>query len=356
MEERRWQERAAKLFCVGLLIGGIVLVLRWLSPLVWVLLISACVAAVVDPLARKTAEHTHLPRKLCAVFYVILLLLLLGGLIGWGAVRLWKELESLAAWMSANPGWLEERMEYLSQWMERISDRVPFLSMGEGAEGWMTEAVASWKGELGTGVGNLLRRTPEAIMTVVVTILSCFYLSVDCGRIRERIRGVLSPSARERLRNVKKGIGRGIRRYLRAYVLLMLLTFGEVWVGLMILGQEYAFLLAGLIALVDVLPVFGAGTVLIPWAVLSFVFHEISFGVGLLILYGVITIVRQVAEPHLVGGSLGIHPLAILLCTFAAFLLFGVGGMLLGPLLAAVLKECGFPSGTSASRHFVEIE
>ena len=106
-----------------------------------------------------------------------------------------------------------------------------------------------------------------------------------------------------------------------------------------VLGQKYSFLLAAMVAVVDILPVLGAGTVLIPWAVFSFLFHESSLGVGLLILYGVITILRQVVEPHLVGESLGVHPLLVLLCAFGSSLLLGFGGMLLGPLLAVVIRE-----------------
>ena len=130
-----------------------------------------------------------------------------------------------------------------------------------------------------------------------------------------------------------------IRGYLRAYLLLFLLTFSEVLIGLLILRQHYAFLIALLVAVVDILPVLGAGTVLIPWAIALLLFRQYSLGFGLLILYGVITIVRQIVEPYALGSRLGLHPLLSLLSMFTGFQVFGIPGMLLGPGVAMLIRE-----------------
>lgn len=340
--KQEWVIRASKLFCVGC---GILLgwgVIRWLSPLVWVLVIGLLVAAVVNPLAKRTSEKLHLPRKLCAVCYVILLLLLLGMLLYFIVLRLWRELHALGDWMEENPDWLYGQMDAFSGWLEGLSKKIPFLegeAVGEGVRAWVGDFLNTWKSRLGEGIGALLRRTPEAILTVVVTLLCCFYLSVDGERIRGALVSLLSPATQKRWEELFLRLRQGVKRYLRAYGILMALTFFEVWIGLTILGQKYSFLLAAMVAVVDILPVLGAGTVLIPWAVFSFLFHESSLGVGLLILYGIITILRQVVEPHLVGESLGVHPLLVLLCAFGSSLLLGFGGMLLGPLFAVVIRE-----------------
>ena len=353
MKEQKWVVLACKLFCLGcgVLLG--VVVFRWLSPLVWVLALSLSVAAIVNPLAKRTAERLHLPRKLCAVCYVILLLLFLGSLLYLIVLRLWRELHALGDWMSANPGWLEEQIQRLSGWLSDITEKIPFPegnSAGEGLKEWIGGLLELWRSRLGEGVGSLLRQAPEAILTVVVTLLCCFYLSVDGEKIWRELLSLLPSSTQKHWEEISLRLRRGIRRYLRAYGILMVLTFLEVWVGLTVLGQKYAFLLAVVVALVDILPVLGAGTVLIPWAVFSFLFHESSLGVGLLILYGIITIVRQVVEPHLIGGSIGVHPLLVLLCAFGSSLLFGIGGMLLGPLLAVVIRELTRGRHRDASR------
>ena len=127
-------------------------------------------------------------------------------------------------------------------------------------------------------------------------------------------------------------------RYLRAYLLILLTTFAELFVGFLILRVRYAFLLSLLIAVVDIFPVLGVGTVLIPWAVVLLIRKNFYLGFGLLILYGVVTVLRQIIEPRLVGKSLGLHPLAALIASYAGWRWFGFLGMALGPVAAMAVK------------------
>jgi len=117
-----------------------------------------------------------------------------------------------------------------------------------------------------------------------------------------------------------------------------LLTLGELTLGFLLLRVEYPFLLALLAAALDILPVFGVGTVLLPWALFCLLTGGILRGVGILVLYAVITVVRQIAEPHFVGKSIGLHPILMLIAFYVGIRLFGVAGILLGPLCAFVIK------------------
>ena len=131
------------------------------------------------------------------------------------------------------------------------------------------------------------------------------------------------------------------RLFRSAALLLALLTFLEMFVGLTLLRKPYAFLLALLIAFVDFLPVLGTGTVLIPWGIGELLLGSTGSGLGILALYAISSVLREIAEPHLVGRSLGIHPLLSLLSMYAGFRLFGIHGMVLAPLAAAVIKGAG---------------
>ena len=134
-----------------------------------------------------------------------------------------------------------------------------------------------------------------------------------------------------------------LKRTVRGYVLLFLLTFGELAVGLWLLRAHYPALLAFFVAFLDLLPVIGVGTVLIPWAILSFALGEVARGIGLVGLFLFVSVVRQIAEPHILGKSLGLHPLLLLGGFYVGLSLFGVGGVLVGPALAflasAVLRR-----------------
>ena len=124
----------------------------------------------------------------------------------------------------------------------------------------------------------------------------------------------------------------------------MLITFGELAVGFLLLRVDLALLLAALVALVDALPVFGTGTVLLPWAVLALLGGETGLALGLLALYAAVSFVRSLLEPKLVGGKVGLPPLAALLAMYVGFRAFGVAGMILSPLAAILIKQlhdCG---------------
>ena len=348
-----WRERAAKLFCAAVILLGSWLLLTYAKALLLVTLLVVGLSAAVDSLSRRTERVLRLPRKLCAVLYLVLLLLFLGLAVFWILHRLAEELADLMEWVEEHRSWIGEQIGALFESLERISERLPLpehteegsaLSrLGESIDSLVSNLIhESFLGIgelLSAGVGSVLRGTPRLLITSVVMVIACFYLSMDYEGIRDRLIEFLPPRLREGVHRGRKKAGVAVRNYLRAYLLLFLLTFFEVLVGLLILGRPYAFLLALVVALVDLLPILGAGTVLVPWAVVMLLLKNYYLGVGLLILFGVITIVRQIAEPHIVGGSLGLHPLVSLFFLFAGLQLFGFWGMILGPAIALILKE-----------------
>ena len=118
----------------------------------------------------------------------------------------------------------------------------------------------------------------------------------------------------------------------------MLLTFIEIFIGLSLLRVNYALLVALLVAIVDIFPILGTGTILIPWAVFALVSGNVGLGSGLLILYGVSLIVRQVLEPKIVGNSIGLHPLATLAAVYLGIKFTGFLGIFIGPIVALCIK------------------
>ena len=130
-----------------------------------------------------------------------------------------------------------------------------------------------------------------------------------------------------------------VGRMLRAYLLIMLITFGELAAGLLLLRVDYALFIAALVAVLDILPLIGSGGILIPWAVIALLRGDTPLGVGILLLYGVITVVRNIIEPKIVGGQIGLHPLVTISAMFFGIKVLGVGGILLGPIGALLLKH-----------------
>lgn len=352
-EAFRWQIRASKLFCTVIILLMVWAIFHYALSVVAVIGIAWGVASVIHPLARKTQRKTRIPYKLCSAIYVALVLLLLGLFLFFLISRLIEEVRELTVWAGENREWIAEKIGGMFSSVEKLSKRLPFMEQAESIHGlaafgesvdamvsdWINKSISGVGAWMAAGVGRMLLATPKMLILFIVTVMACFYWSMDYDSIRNYVWSLLPKSMQTQAHGVREKVGKALRRYLRAYVILWALTFCEVLIGLLILKQSYAFLIATLVATVDILPVLGAGTVLIPWAIILLLLGNHSIGIGLLVLYGILTIVRQIAEPHIVGESLGIHPLVSLLCIVLGLQLFGVLGMIFGPLAAVAVKE-----------------
>ena len=139
------------------------------------------------------------------------------------------------------------------------------------------------------------------------------------------------------LRRIKRSFFLLGKRYILSYLLLFLITFSIMLVGLFILGREHALVLALVISVLDILPVIGVGTVLIPWSILSFIGGSHGLGVGLIVLFLVNLFVRQLVEPRIVGKSLDMHPVLTLILLYVGYSLFGIGGVIAVPAVSLLL-------------------
>ena len=127
-------------------------------------------------------------------------------------------------------------------------------------------------------------------------------------------------------------------KYVRSYSILMLITFVIMLIGFLILRVENAFLIALVVSLLDVLPLIGVGTVLVPWSIFQLLFGTASRGIGLIVLFVLNEIVRQFTEPRIVGKNLGIHPVISLLLLYVGYSVLGFAGLLLTPLVSVLLN------------------
>ena len=185
-----------------------------------------------------------------------------------------------------------------------------------------------------TGVLSWL---PKGTLTLFTGLLSAFMISARLPRLRKKVQSWLPSSWEEKYLPALRQLRHGLWGWLKAQLKLMLITWGIVGLGLMLLRVDYGFLWSGLIALVDAVPILGTGTVMVPWALISFLQGKFVFGIGLLGIYAVALTVRTAVEPRLVGRHLGLDPLVTLVAFYAGFTLWGFVGMLLAPVLAAAV-------------------
>lgn len=335
------------LLCLVLGGGALYLALRYLLPILLPFLIAWAASAAIMPAAAAISKRFRLSNRLCAVILLVLLLAALALGIGWSVSRLLGELGGLLSGLLSEYGSFEGAVNAALTYLESVLLQTGlFSSVGgelrERLYGMLGEILPSALSALASGVssvaGGILRGLPTFLFAAIVTVIAGFYFCFDREGIERELGALLPRALRARLGRWRQGMRRLSLRYLRAYLLLLLLTFAVLLVGFLLLGVPYAFLLASVTAIVDFLPVLGIGTVLLPWAAFALLRGRYYLGLGLLILYGVSVLVRQIAEPRLVGKSLGMHPLLTVVATYAGWRLFGVIGMLLAPFAVVLLK------------------
>lgn len=198
-------------------------------------------------------------------------------------------------------------------------------------------------------IGALISFIPRFIVSLFIFVLATYYFSCDWEKLSRPIIRKLSPKKIERIVSVKNRFLLGLKQYSKAYFLLFILTFSELFLGLTLLQIPQSGEKAFWIALIDLFPVLGCGTVLIPWALFSLLAGQTNFAIGMFLLYAILFAVRQVAEPKIVGDSIGIHPIVSLVLVLTGLSLFGFFGMILLPLLAASFAK-GMETGEKENK------
>lgn len=311
------------------------LAVRYLLPVAIPFLLAWGVAIFLRPVNHYLHKKLRLPLRLVA-FLTVLLTLLLAALLAWGVIgRLVREVRSAVEYLTAEPSPLEGFFAWLSPETggEAVLSRVE--QYGRALLGHLADALLAALPPL---VGSAVLSLPGVLLSLLVTVVAAFYFSIDLERVHDTIRGLLPEGWRASLGRMRAGAYRLGVGYLRSYLVLVLVIFFVMLVGLSVLGVEYALLLALLLAAVDILPVIGVGTVLIPWGIVSLATGRDALGVGLILLFAVAEVTRQILEPRLVGAALGVHPLLSLLSLYLGARLFGLLGLILGPLLAVLLR------------------
>jgi sporulation integral membrane protein YtvI len=204
----------------------------------------------------------------------------------------------------------------------------------------ITSTVSSLTSWIPGALLGIIGKLPSLMIFLLITVISCFYFSSDIDRINQKTVSLLPMKIQKKVPDIKKRLFKRISGYVRAYFILLLLTFGELLVGFSVLRVPYPLILAVVISILDILPLLGVGTVLIPWALIEILFAKDYYtGIGLFIIYVIITVVRQITEPKIVAGSLGLPPLLTLIAMYAGLKLFGFFGIIIGPFLVLIVKS-----------------
>ncbi|MFU7515771.1 sporulation integral membrane protein YtvI [Clostridium sp. HCS.1] len=199
--------------------------------------------------------------------------------------------------------------------------------------------VSSISSGVVTFVSAAVSMVPSFFIMIIFTIISSFFFAMDYVKITGFITKQFSPKMRSIFFEVKDYIVGTLFKFVKAYSIIITITFIELSIGLSILRVENAITIALLIACVDILPVLGTGGIVIPWIFIELFKGNIPFAIGLTIVYVTITVIRNIIEPKIVGQQVGLHPIIMLVCIFIGARLFGFIGIFVLPIIVIILKN-----------------
>lgn len=204
---------------------------------------------------------------------------------------------------------------------------------------YVSELPATLSGKLLGALSKVASSAPKIVLFTITYAIGVYFISGSFGEIRSFLLRQVPGRYRKNARIIKVGIVSALGKWLKAQVILMCITFLQLTAGFLLLKIEYAAFLALFISLIDTLPVFGVGTVILPWAAVSLLMGNATRAAALLVLFCIVEIVRNLLQPRLVGGMLGIHQLPMLVAIYTGFCTAGFLGMILFPIALVMLKR-----------------
>ena len=272
-----------------------VFVFKYALPIVLPFVVAWIVALILQPIVNFLSKKAKIPKWLSVIVLVLATLFLLSWALYAIIVRASTELLSLSQELlkmfesfSTEPGGIDS-------FIDKLNSLVPFFDFSEflyniwnNLDEYIATALKNLVSLVSSSVVPLITKIvmaiPNAFVFFIITIISAVYISIDFKKINSFISYQFPEKARSFMKMVKEQFIQTIGKYVRAYGLLILITFSELFVGFSILGVSYSLIIAMITALVDILPVLGTGTILIPWGVYMLISGNYFLGIGILIL------------------------------------------------------------------------
>lgn len=350
--------RRQKEFLISFAFGAVWLVILWVvlkaaGSVLFPFLAAFAVAALLAGAVKFITERTHIKRGIVAVTTVLFFYILLAAVLYFAGSYLVRLIYDLTRELSVFfSDMVVPVMQRFYQWVERLS--VVFYPVGQtgktqglqdvGAESAQTiknagKLMSGISDGVIDGVSGMAAGIPGFFMKLLITVIATVFMELEFPQIRAFLKRQIPAEYQRAFRDGKNYVTGTMGKCIISYCLIFGITFAELVAGLFLLGIKNAFAIAFIIAVLDILPVLGTGTVLIPWAVLAFASGRISAGVGVFGLYLVITVVRNLIEPKLVGKQMGLSPVIMLPCMLIGLKFFGIIGLFVVPLLVSFLKQ-----------------
>lgn len=305
--------------------------------------IGYLIALIASPLVRFFEEKLKVRRKAgTAVVIIAVIGLVVLGMYLLGS-KLVQEAIGFAEALPVMWSGLEADIREIGDKLSVLYARFPLNfqeTMQKAAEA-LSNYVGDLIGRIGSptieAVGNFAKQIPSILIAVIMTLLSAYFFVAEKHTLSKFFEDYMPKSLRSRFLLMKRSLTRAVGGYLKAQLRIEVWMYLLLVIGFTILQVDYALLIALGVAFLDLLPFFGTGTVLVPWTIIKLLSGDYTMAIGLMIIWGVGQLARQLIQPKIVGDSIGMAPLPTLFLLFVGYKVAGVIGMILAVPIGIII-------------------
>ncbi|MFC5402153.1 sporulation integral membrane protein YtvI [Cohnella soli] len=301
-------------------------------------LLALVTAIFLEPLTQQIIRRTGMNRLAASTISSTLFTALLLGLLGLIGTKLIIELRTF---LDRLPDTLNNANAYMTDLIDRAQR---YSNQGEDPvphqlEQWLSNITGAL-GQLSTKLSSVLfgfaSGIPDFFIFFIVFLVAVYLFTVSLPIMRSSFLSMFEDKSKQQVEEVLVSLRQSVFGFLRAQLFISVITYSMSFVGLLLIGTGYPLAIALLIVVVDILPILGVGSALIPWAAYRIAIGDTYTGIGLIILFLVITVVRRIVEPKILGDAVGIGALSALISLYVGYELVGVVGVFLGPIVVIV--------------------
>ena len=309
-------------------------------------LIAFVISLIIEPAIRYLMKKTNLTRRMSSIIIFLIVFSIIIGGVSWGIASLISEstnlLQTLNLYIDKAYTQIQDAVGKMNITRISISSNVFNLLQDTSTE--FLFKISKWITDILTKFINAITSIPTIGIYTVITILALYFLCTDRIYILDMMEHHMPSKWVRKIVIYIKEISKNLGGYLKAEVILVFVSFIISVVGLYLLkiiglNVKYPLLIALVIGFIDALPILGAGTIMIPWAIASALNGDLKLGIAITVLWILMSIVRQILEPKIVSRKIGIHPIFTIISMYTGFKIVGIKGMLLGPIILIILKS-----------------
>lgn len=309
-------------------------------------LIAFIISLIIEPAIRYLMKKVNFNRKMSSIIIFLIVFSIIIGGVTWGIISLISEstnlLQMLNIYIDKTYTQIQDTIGKMNITKISISSNVSNLLQDASTE--ILFKISNWLTTALTKFLTVITSIPTIAIYTVITILSLYFICTDRIYILDLMEYHMPSKWMQKLAKHLKEITKNLGGYLKAEVTIIFVSFSICITGLYILkiigmNVGYPLLIALAIAFIDALPILGAGTIMIPWAIFSALDGDIKLGIAIIILWIIMSVSRQLLEPKIVSKKIGIHPIFTLIAMYTGFKVIGFIGMLVGPIVLIILKS-----------------